>query len=278
MNDTPEFTRTTSPQPDLTGTTLGRLRVTARLGTGGMGEVWRAEDPKLRRTVAIKRVSIRGRGGPDEAARLLREGQRLSALNHPNIASVYDVLEQDGEIFLVMEYVEGQTLRQRMDQPINVNQFFEIAIQCADALTAAHERGILHSDIKPENVMLTESGQVKLLDFGVARHLAAAGVTNTATTQSLSSFAPVGGTPSYMAPEVLMGNLPDFRADIFSLGVFFYEMLGGCHPFHGATPAVIAMQIVQQEATPLGKLSHSIPQPLAQIVAKTLHKKPDERY
>src|ERR1700723_1568771 len=278
MNDTPDLTRTSVPQPDLTGTVLGRLRVTARLGAGGMGEVWRAEDPKLRRTVAIKRVSIRGRGGPDEAARLLREGQRLSALNHPNIASVYDVLEQDGEIFLVMEYVEGKTLRQRLNQAINVNQFFEIAIQCADALTAAHERGILHGDIKPENVMLTESGQVKLLDFGVARHLAAAGVTNTATTQSLSSFAPVGGTPSYMAPEVLMGNLPDFRADIFSLGVVFYEMLGGCHPFHGATPAVIAMQIVQQEAMPLGKFSHSLPQPLAQIVAKTLHKKPDERY
>src|SRR6202034_3592107 len=188
MNDTPEFTRTTSPQPDLTGTTLGRLRVTARLGAGGMGEVWRAEDPKLRRTVAIKRVSIRGRGGPDEAARLLREGQRLSALNHPNIASVYDVLEQDGEIFLVMEYVEGQTLRQRMDQPININQFFDIAIQCADALTAAHERGILHSDIKPENVMLAESGQVKLLDFGLARHLTAASrVPDTAATHSLSS-------------------------------------------------------------------------------------------
>src|ERR1700721_21559 len=137
MNDTPDLTRTSVPQPDLTGTVLGRLRVTARLGAGGMGEVWRAEDPKLRRTVAIKRVSTRGKGGPDEAARLLREGQRLSALNHPNIASVYGILEQDGEIFLVMEFVEGQTLRQRMDQPIHINQFFDIAIQCADPPTAA---------------------------------------------------------------------------------------------------------------------------------------------
>ena len=149
-----------------------------RLGAGGMGEVWRAEDPKLQRTVAVKRVSVRETGDPEEAARLLREGQRLSALNHPNIASVYDVLEQDDEIFLVMEYVEGQTLRQRLNQPINLNQFFDIAIQCADALTAAHERGILHSDVKPENVMLTESGQVKLLDFGVARRLAGGGATN----------------------------------------------------------------------------------------------------
>src|SRR5580698_6347321 len=278
MNDTPEFTRTTSPQPDLTGTTLGRLRVTARLGTGGMGEVWRAEDPKLRRTVAIKRVSIRGRGGPDEAARLLREGQRLSALNHPNIASVYDVLEQDGEIFLVMEYVEGQTLRQRMDQPIHINQFFDIAIQCADALTAAHERGILHSDVKPENVMLTESGQVKLLDFGVARRLADGGASGTGGTQTLSTFAPVGGTPSYMAPEVLLGSLPDFRADIFSLGVVLYEMLGGRHPFLGSTATAIAMQIVQQEPIPLDKVSRSVPPPLALIVGKALEKKPDERY
>jgi eukaryotic-like serine/threonine-protein kinase len=288
MDETLDRTPTTASRPDLTGTVLGRLQVVARLGAGGMGEVWRAEDPKLRRTVAIKRVSASGTGDPAEAARLLREGRRLSALNHPNIASVYDVLEQDGEVFLVMEYVEGQTLRQRLNQAINVHQFFEIAIQCADALTAAHERGILHGDIKPENVMLTEAGQVKLLDFGVARHVVAASVTNTAATQSVSSFASVGGTPSYMAPEVLMGSLPDFRADIFSLGVVFYEMLGGCHPFRGATPAATAMQIVQQEATPLGKLSHSklghsklshsIPAPLAQIVAKTLHKKPDERY
>lgn len=279
MDETLNRAPTTAPRPDLSGTVLGRLQVVAPLGAGGMGEVWRAEDPKLRRTVAIKRVSASGSGHPAEASRLLREGRRLSALNHPNIASVYDIVEQDGEVFLVMEYVEGRTLRERLNQAINLHQFFEIAIQCADALTAAHERGILHGDIKPENVMLTESGQVKLLDFGLARHLTAASrVPDTAATHSLSSFASVGGTPSYMAPEVLMGNLPDFRADVFSLGVVFYEMLGGRHPFHGATPAVTAMQIVQQEAMPLGKLCHSIPAPLTQIVAKTLHKKPDERY
>ncbi len=278
MNDTPEPSSPAGPQPDLTGTILGRLRVVSRLGAGGMGEVWRAEDPKLRRTVAIKRVSIRGSGSADESARLVREGQRLSALNHPNIASVYDVLEQDGEIFLVMEYVEGQTLRQRLNQPININQFFDIAIQCADALTAAHERGILHSDIKPENVMLTESGQVKLLDFGVARRLAAGGASDGASTLTLSTSGPVGGTPSYMAPEVLLGTLPDFRADIFSLGVVLYEMLGGRHPFGGSTATAIAMQIVQQEPTPLDKVSRSVPPPLALIVAKALQKKPDERY
>ena len=282
MDETPDRLPTATPRQDLSGTTLGRLQVVARLGGGGMGEVWRAEDPKLRRTVAVKRVSASGTGNPTEAARLLREGQRLSALNHPNIASVYDVLEQDGEVFLVMEYVEGQTLRQRLYQPINISQFFEIGIQCADALTAAHERGILHGDIKPENIMLTEAALVKLLDFGVARNLAGtSSVNNAAATQSLSSFsssASIAGTPSYMAPEVLMGTLPDFRADIFSLGVVFYEMLGGRHPFLGPTPAATALQIVQQEAMPLEKLSHSMPAPLTQVVAKMLHKKPDERY
>jgi eukaryotic-like serine/threonine-protein kinase len=279
MDETPNPTRTTASRPDLAGTTLGRLQVIARLGAGGMGEVWRAEDPKLQRMVAVKRVSARGSGNPGEAARLLREGQRLSALNHPNIAGVYDVLEQDGEVFLIIEYVEGQTLRQRLNQPLSVDQFFEIAVQCADALTAAQERGILHGDIKPENVMLTESGQVKLLDFGVARRLTGASdVANTAATQTLSAFAPVAGTASYMAPEVLMGSFPDFRADIFSLGVVFYEMLGGRHPFIGPTAAVTAMRIMQQEAPPLHKLSRSIPRPVTLIVAKALQKKPDGRY
>src|SRR5580704_14501267 len=277
MDETLDRTLTTAPRPDLSGTVLGRLQVVARLGGGGMGEVWRAEDPKLRRTVAIKRVSASGTGDPAEASRLLHEGRRLSALNHPNIASVYDVLEQDGEVFLVMEYVEGQTLRQRLNQAINVYQFFEIAIQCADALTAAHERGILHGDIKPENVMLTESGQVKLLDFGVARRITAGPATNSAT-QTLSTYAPGGGTTSYMAPEVLMGTPPDFSADIFALGVVFYEMLGSRHPFLGATPAATALLILQQEATPLEKLGRPIPDSLAQVVARTMRKKPDDRY
>src|SRR5580704_9730788 len=277
MDETLDRTLTTAPRPDLSGTVLGRLQVVARLGGGGMGEVWRAEDPKLRRTVAIKRVSASGTGDPAEASRLLHEGRRLSALNHPNIASVYDVLEQDGEVFLVMEYVEGQTLRQRLNQAINVYQFFEIAIQCADALTAAHERGILHGDIKPENVMLTESGQVKLLDFGVARRITAGPATNSAT-QTLSTYAPGGGTTSYMAPEVLMGTPPDFSADIFALGVVFYEMLGSRHPFLGATPAATALLILQLEATPLEKLGRPIPDSLAQVVARTMRKKPDDRY
>src|SRR5271165_1812811 len=276
MDETPDPTRSKTQQPDLTGTTLGRFWLVGRLGGGGMGEVWRAEDPKLQRTVAVKRVAARGTGDPGEAARLLREGQRLSALNHPNVAGVYDVVEQDGEVFLVMEYIEGQTLRQRLGRPISINQFFEIAIQCADALTAAPERGILHGDIKPENVMLTESGQVKLLDFGVARRLTASGASSI--TQTLSAFAPVAGTPSYMAPEVLMGALPDFRADIFSLGVVYYEMLGGRHPFQGPTSAVIAVQILQQEPPPLDTLSRSVPAPLNRVVATALQKKPDERY
>jgi serine/threonine-protein kinase len=279
MDETRPPVRTPLSQPDLTGATVGRYIIRAHLGAGGMGEVYRAEDPKLRRVVAIKRWVSRGQADEAEASRLLREGQRLSALNHPNIASVYDVLEEQGEIFLVMECVEGQTLRQRLHSPLSVEQFFEIGIQSADALTAAHERGILHGDVKPENIMLTTSGHVKLLDFGVARRLSAPGnETLTATTQGMSALAPVAGTTTYMAPEVLMGSMPDFRADIFSLGVVYYEMLGGRHPFLGPTTTATAVQILQQEPPPLDKLGRAVPEPLARVVGKALHKDPDKRY
>jgi serine/threonine-protein kinase len=242
-----------------------------------MGEVYRAEDAKLRRIVAIKRVSGEAQADPNEAARLLREGQRLSSLNHPNIAAVYDVLEEHGEVFLVMEYVEGTTLRHRLFQPISLDQFYDLALQSADALTAAHERGILHRDIKPENIMITISGQVKLLDFGVAQRLASTGETLTATTQA-ASVGSVAGTTSYMAPEVLMGASPDIRADVFALGVVFYEMLGGRHPFLGPTTTATAVQIIQQEPPPLDQLHRAVPEPLSRVVSKALHKDPATRY
>jgi serine/threonine-protein kinase len=277
MEETTPPARLRIRQSGLVGSSVGRYLIQARLGAGGMGEVYRAEDPKLRRTVAIKRVSVEAQADPNEAARLLREGQRLSSLNHPNIAAVYDVLEDHGEVFLVMEYVEGTTLRHRLFQPISVEQFFELALQSADALTAAHERGILHRDIKPENIMITGSGQAKLLDFGVAQRVASTGEALTATTQALS-VGGVAGTASYMAPEVLMGANPDFRADIFALGVVFYEMLGGRHPFLGPTTTATAVQILQQEPAPLDRLHRAVPEPLSRVVSKALHKDPTRRY
>lgn len=279
MSDMHDAVRTPPPQRDLTGTTVGRFNILARLGAGGMGEVYRAEDTKLRRTVAIKRMAPRVNTDPQEASRLLREGQRASALHHPNIASVFDVLEEKHEILLIMEYVEGETLRHRLLQPFTTEQFLNIALQSAEALAAAHDKSILHGDIKPENIMLTEAEQVKLLDFGVARRLATGDdKTLTGSLQALSAFAPVSGTPTYMPPEVLLGNLPDLRADVFALGVVFYEMLGGRHPFQGPTLTATAAQILHREPLPLDQLGRDVPDTLVRVVAKALTKEPEKRY
>src|SRR5713226_7921295 len=217
---------------DLTGKTVGRFAIRARLGAGGMGEVYCADDTRLKRPVALKRVAPRLQADEDYRRRFLREAQYASGLTNQNVAGVYDVLETDGEIFLVMEYVEGQTLRQRLAEPLGFPEFLEIAKQCVAALAAAHERGIVHRDIKPENIMLTPAGQVKILDFGVAKQVL--NPDDAATLETFgggsSSFA---GTPAYMAPEVLLEKPSDQRVDIFSLGVVFYEALTGRPPFRG---------------------------------------------
>ena len=279
MSDLHDAVRTPVAPRDLTGTTVGRFKILARLGIGGMGEVYRAEDTRLRRVVAIKRLAPRLAGDKDEVHRFLREGQRASALNNPNIASIYDVIEEKGEIFLVMEFVEGRTLRDRLVQAIDLELFLSIAAQSCEALAAAHEKGILHGDIKPENIMLTTSGQVKLLDFGVARRLPTADdQTITGSLNALSAYAPVAGTPTYMPPEVLMGNLPDLRADVFAMGVVLYEMLGGRHPFMAPTKTAIAAGILHQEPPPLKTLAKDVPEPLSRVVAKALVKDPEKRY
>jgi len=244
-----------------------------------MGEVYRAQDTKLHRMVAIKRISSAGNATHEDIARLLREGQRASSLNHPNIAAIYDVLEDRGEVLLVMEYVEGTTLRDRLAEPGTIEQFLAIAIQCADALSAAHEKRILHSDVKPENIMLTPSGQVKLLDFGVARRLGSQGDTTAGSLLSLGALAPVGGTPAYMPPEVLLGGLPDARADIFGLGLVMYEMFTGTHPFRRSTEtAPVPLRILQEEAIAVNKINPAVPENLARVVAKCMAKDPAQRY
>lgn len=265
-------------QQDLSGVTLGRFRVQNRLGAGGMGEVYRAEDTMLRRAVAIKRLSPLSGTTESDVSRLVREGQRASALNHPNIASVYDVMEDHGEVLLIMEYVEGVTLRDKLAGPMSPEDFLPIAVECAEALAAAHEKGILHSDIKPENIMLTPSGHVKLLDFGVARRVPGADdATRGGSLQDASVMAPVGGTPAYMAPEVLLGSLPDLRADVFSLGLVFYEMLSGKHPFRGESSAPVTARIVQEDAAPLPKRNKNVTQ-LADVIGKAMQREPAVRY
>jgi len=260
---------------DLTGKTVGRFVISARLGAGGMGEVYCADDTRLKRRVALKRIAPRLQANEGYRQRFLREAQYASGLTNQHVAGVYDVLETDGEVFLVMEYVEGQTLRRRLAEPLGFPEFLGIAEQCATALSAAHERGIVHRDIKPENIMLTPSGQVKILDFGVAKQLLHAEDTATLDTSSSSSFS---GTLAYMAPEVLLEKPPDQRADIFSLGVVFYEALTGRHPFRAGSFLATTDRVLHEIPAPASKFNPKVPAELERIVAKMLAKDPAERY
>lgn len=267
------LTTNSDEEPPLTGTLAGRFVITARLGGGGMGEVYRAEDNRLKRTVALKRLAPGLRADPVYRRRFQQESERVSSFIDPHIAAVYDVLEEQSEIFLVMEYIEGENLRQRLRRPMTLEQFFEIATQCAEALGAAHERGIVHCDIKPENIMLTTAGQVKILDFGVAKHLPRSDQSST-----VDRAGAVGGTPAYMSPEVLLERVPDGRADIFSLGVVFYEMLSGHHPFLASSFVVTTDRIRHETPTPIRIFNPRVPESLEAVVMKALAKEPAQRY
>jgi eukaryotic-like serine/threonine-protein kinase len=280
MGDSAPFERDlgtrAGPFPGVDGVLAGRFHIEARLGAGGMGEVYRARDTTLRRLVAIKRTQRAATEA--DRKRFLHEGQRASALNHPGIAAIYDVFTDAGEVYLVMEYIEGETLRARLTRPISESEFRRIAIESASALAAAHDKGILHRDIKPENIMLTNAGthpgQVKLLDFGLAQQAADdTGLLETATMLTVAGM--VAGTPQYMAPEILNGEPADRRSDIFALGVVFYEMLSGRHPFAAPTPTAMIGQVLHQPPRPLPA---TVPASDAAIVTRALAKSPADRY
>jgi len=256
----------------LTGATVGRFVISKRLGAGGMGQVYGAEDTTLKRFVAIKRMAPQANSTEADRKRLLKEAQRASALNHPNIGSMYDVVEHAGELWLVMEFVEGETLRDRLQRPISTEEFFSIATQCCEGLQAAHEKGIIHGDIKPENIMLAPGNRVKILDFGVARRAWSSNPDEA--TKSLETMTATGGTPAYMAPEVLLQQPDDGRSDLFSLGLVFYEMLGGEQPFQSASLATTIARIVHTNPPEL----KNVPGPLAAVINRTLAKDPNARY
>ena len=267
--------KTLTPFPiskDLTGRSVGRFVVRSKLGAGGMGDVYYAEDPTLRRPVALKRVTNKLGNDPEARQQILREAQRASALSSEHIAGVHDVLEEGGEIFLVMEYVEGETLRHRLQRPLTLEQFFGIATQCAEALTAAHDHGILHCDIKPENIMLTPAGQVKILDFGLAKHLPRSDRSSTLESGLL------GGTPAYMAPEVLLEKLPDARSDIFSLGIVLYEMLALKNPFFTGSFVTTSERILHDTPATIRALNPNVPDGLQAVVMKAMAKAAGQRY
>jgi eukaryotic-like serine/threonine-protein kinase len=260
------------PEP-LSGTIAGRFVIGERLGKGGMGEVYRADDLRLKRTVALKRLAPALRADPIYRHRFQEEAERVSSFADSHVASVYDVVDDRDEMILVMEYVEGQNLRFRLRREVPLEEFFEIATQCAEALIAAHDRGFVHCDIKPENIMLTPAGQVKILDFGLAKHLPRSDNSSTVDRAGV-----VSGTPAYMSPEVLLAEVPDGRADIFSLGVVFYEMLTGQHPFLANSFVATTDRVRHETPASVCIFNADAPKSLDLLVHKAMAKEPGQRY
>ncbi len=255
---------------DLSGTIIGRFAIRELLGKGGMGEVYRASDLRLKREVALKRIAPHLRGDKRSRERLWKEAEWASRLSDPHIAAVHDVIDEENELFIVMEYVEGQTLRRRLAEPISIIEFLPIATECALALAAAHNAGVVHHDIKPENIMLTTSGQVKVLDFGVAKNLPSQ-PESTLSTQTCTEFA---GTLNYMAPEAVREKESDSRADIFSLGIVFYEAIAGSNPFRAKSFLETSDRILHHNQIPLCELNPKLPAEFDRIVGKMLAKDP----
>ena len=252
------------------GKTISHYRILEKLGEGGMGVVYKAEDTKLKRTVALKFLSITTFSGEDKS-RFLREAQAAAALNHPNICTVYAIDEVDGEMFIAMEYLEGRNLREKIEAgPLKIAEAIKLATQIAEGLQAAHEKGITHRDIKSANIMITEKGQAKIMDFGLAK-LARGGTLLTKEGMTL-------GTAAYMSPEQTRGEVVDHRTDIWSLGVVLYEMITGQLPFRGEYEQAIMYSIVNEDPQPLTALRTGVPLALDSIVAKALAKDPTIRY
>jgi serine/threonine-protein kinase len=258
-------------------------RILSLLGAGGMGEVYLAHDTKLDRRVALKILPEEFAQDAERMRRFVQEAKSASALNHPNIITIYEIGDTDGTHFIATEFIDGQTLRQRMmPARMELTAALDITLQVATALSAAHEAGIIHRDIKPENVMLRRDGIVKVLDFGLAKLTERrAPMTDTESPTALNPQTDPGkvmGTAHYMSPEQARGVVVDSRSDIFSLGVMFYEMVTGRAPFAGATVTDIIIAIIQQEPAPITRYAPGAPGELVRIVSKALVKDRDERY
>jgi serine/threonine protein kinase len=256
---------------------IGAYELVEKLGAGGLGEVWKARDPRLNRIVALKFLTI-ARPGSTSAVDLLAEARAASALNHPNIVTIFEVGESDAGTYLAMEFVDGQTLRCRLGRaPAPPSDAVEIARQIAEALAAAHRAGIVHRDLKPENIMLRVDGYVKLLDFGLAKKLPSA-ETVEEVSATLTQAGQLVGTLPYMSPEQARGQKVTAASDVFSLGIILHEMLTGEHPFGAANVMDTVLAILSKPPGSLSQRCPSAPPAVAAIVQRALMKEPQARY
>ena len=273
-------------QESLAGSSFGHYRILQKLGSGGMGAVYKAEDSQLGRTVALKFIHSHLANDPQALDRFHREARAASALNHPNICTVFDFGKHEDRCYIVLEYLEGQSLKQAiLHSELSLSDIVQIAIHVASALDAAHSKRIIHRDIKPANIFLTEHSGCKLLDFGLAKLIYSPSSPLVSDSQLEGETVPLStasgllvGTVDYMAPEQLQGGTLDARTDLFAFGLVLYEMVTGVNPFVGRSPTSTIANILKEEPDPPARRNPRLPSDLAAIIQRCLQKNPPERY